>query len=702
MLRLRNRTHSRDPIALGLPYGSSVRVCCVPIPVSEVKLVKHLQIVLSILIMAVAAGAQSSQPPLTKHASPEGWKPFKPVERSTLLVEVDPGAQATLNQEHTWELEWRPERHIYPGTEIELRSLSLRTYLSWTYTRMEIDRADVTFRRRAELTFSELFALNGKFVIVRARLQYGLRAGDRLRIRLTAVPPLVADLFDAVTLWCAEPSPGGGAETPSPEFVKDPRAQAILRVGPGHVERVMIYSHPMPGANGKVRTVLAPEDRFGNPTEFEKALPVQLEWNEKNWAEDLRGSKAIELEPPEKIGRLRASIPVKLLSPKENVANGSRESGRLVVTGNPVWRNSPDGEVAAFGEFHWHTEMSGDGARALPAGLSYAREHLNLDYISPSDHKLNPVQWNYTVSVLDSFNKADEFATFYGWEHTTNRGNENYYFTDPHHPVSPVGMAGAALGGEDDFTRLPEVLDKYDTPNDRFLAVPAVVNAVSETHRLSDDAPYWFQYPWTHPAKYHRLVEMFQLCGNFERDDYPDDAWRGWFANRASVQEGLAHGYKLGFTGVSDNHASMPASTSDYGASLARVPLGSISLTGLWTKRIERQAVFNALYARRTWAVWDTRAIVYFSINGVPSGDELTVKKGEPLTAQIRMSTEDTLKSMEIVSEGKPVWTGTQDALDFDLKIALPVASHSTYFYVRALQRNGGIIYASPVFVTVE
>lgn len=275
---------------------------------------KHVQVVLSIIILAVTAGAQSPQVRLPEGAARDEWKPFNPIENSSLRVVADPGAHATLNQEHAWELEWRPERHIYPGTEIELRSLSLRTYLSWTYTRMEIDGADVVFRRRAELTFSELFALRGNFVIVRAKLQYGLRAGDRLRIRLTAVPPLVADLFDAVTLWCAEPSPGGGAETPSPEFIKDPRAQAILRVDPGHVERFMIYSHPMPGANGKVRTVLAPEDRFGNPTEFEKTLPIQLEWNEKSWAEELRGSKAIELEPPAKIGRLRASIPVKLLS----------------------------------------------------------------------------------------------------------------------------------------------------------------------------------------------------------------------------------------------------------------------------------------------------------------------------------------------------------------------------------------------------
>ena len=66
------------------------------------------------------------------------------------------------------------------------------------------------------------------------------------------------------------------------------------------------------------------------------------------------------------------------------------------------------------------------------------------------------------------------------------------------------------------------------------------------------------------------------------------------------------------------------------------------------------------------------------------------------------MSAEDALQSIEIVSEKKSVWIASKDDLDFDIKVPLGQADHSTYFYLRALQRNGGIIYASPVFVTVR
>jgi hypothetical protein len=448
--------------------------------------------------------------------------------------------------------------------------------------------------------------------------------------------------------------------------------------------------------------VVDPEDRYGNSSEFHQSVPIELRWEGKTWIEQVKSSKTLQIDSPENIGRLKASIPMKALDTSENINNGLREGGQLVVSGNPVWGKSPEGKLAAFGEFHWHTEISGDGIRSLAEGLAYGRDHLNLDFISPSDHTPTPAKWRYSVSVLNRFNKPDGFATFFGYEHSTNRGHENYYFANPDHPVSPLGKPGLSLTGDDDLTSLAQRLNEYDTPNNRFIAIPHHTNAVSETRRLSDDTPYWFQYPWTQPTKYHRLVEILQMRGNMERNSYPEDGWRGWYTYGSSVQEGLEHGYKLGFTAGSDNHTAGPGNSFFYYENASRIPSDSISLTGIWTDRVDRASVFDALYARRTWAVWDTRAIVYFTVNGVLAGGEIEVQKGSPLTARVKMSAEDALQSIEIVSDKRPVWVASEDGLDFDLKIPLGQAEHSTYFYLRALQRNGGIIYASPVFITVK
>jgi hypothetical protein len=632
------------------------------------------------------------------------WEPFQPVRDSTFRVIADPHAEATLNSESTWTLEWRPQRYVYPGTQIELRSLNLHAYYLWKYTKIEMEGAgaDITFRRRATLTSSAVRALREKWIIGRAHLQYGLRAGEPLRVSLTAVPPYVASHYDAVEVWYCEPVAGANEQPGDCAFVKDPQAQAILNVGPGSVQRLAIYSHPMAGSDQKVRTVLDPQDRYGNSTEFRQSVPVELQWEGKIWTEQLKSSKTVQIDSPEDIGRIKVSIPMRGLNTSENISNGRREGGQLVVTGNPIWARSPDGRLAAFGEFHWHTEMSGDGIRSLPEGLAYAREHLNLDFTSPSDHTPTPAKWRYAVSVLNHFNNPDRFATFFGYEHSTNRGHENYYFADPDHPVSPLGKPGSSLTGDDDLTSLGQRLSAYDTPDDPFIAIPHHTNAVSETRRLSDDTPFWFQYPWTQPAKYHRLAEILQMRGNMERNAYPEDGWRGWYTYGASIQDGLEHGYIVGFTAGSDNHTAGPGNGFFFYENASRIPPDSVSLTGIWTDRVDRGGVFSALYARRTWAVWDTRAIVYFTVNAAPAGTEIEVQKGEPLTARVKMSAEDALQSIEIVSDKKPVWVASENEPDFDVKIPLGRADHSTYFYLRALQRNGGIIYASPVFIAIK
>jgi len=116
---------------------------------------------------------------------------------------------------------------------------------------------------------------------------------------------------------------------------------------------------------------------------------------------------------------------------------------------------------------------------------------------------------------------------------------------------------------------------------------------------------------------------------------------------------------------------------------------------------LQRDRVFDALYLRHTWAVWDTRAIVYFAVNGAQSGDEIEVPHRTKLTARIRISAQDALQSVEIVSETKTVWRGASEHMDFDTQASLGLCERSTHFYLRAMQRDGGIIYASPVFVVV-
>lgn len=225
--------------------------------------------------------------------------------------------------------------------------------------------------------------------------------------------------------------------------------------------------------------------------------------------------------------------------------------------------------------------------------------------------------------------------------------------------------------------------------------------SVAETRKIEDDSPYWHPYPWTAPEDYLRLAEVFQTRGNQERNVY-DDAWRGWHQNNgASVQDALRLGYRLGFVGGTDNHCGWPGRAFAESEGIGIHPPKSVILTGVWTPSVRRESIFTSLKARHTWAVWDTRALVHFTVNSALGGDEMTVAQGTGLTAHIRLSAEDALQVVALISDGQTVWQSSFSEPDVDLDVPLGRAERSTYFYLRALQRDGGIIYASPVFVTV-
>ena len=86
------------------------------------------------------------------------WAPFEPVENPTLQVLSDPDAHATFNHDFTWNLVWTPQESVSKGTQIELRSLNLRTYFIWQYTDCEIDQAEII--KRCPFEILNLFSPN--------------------------------------------------------------------------------------------------------------------------------------------------------------------------------------------------------------------------------------------------------------------------------------------------------------------------------------------------------------------------------------------------------------------------------------------------------------------------------------------------------------------------------------------------------------
>jgi hypothetical protein len=188
--------------------------------------------------------------------------------------------------------------------------------------------------------------------------------------------------------------------------------------------------------------------------------------------------------------------------------------------------------------------------------------------------------------------------------------------------------------------------------------------------------------------------------GNQEFDE-GSNKWRSFFdSNGSSVRHGLEKGYKFGFTGGTDNHSGWPSRISN--DSDTTVGVKGVIMTGVWTQKRNRNEVYKALHDRRTWAVWGTRAIVDFKVNGHHCGSEITVDGNNGLEVFVKVSGEDSLWSMEIISNGGQVmWRDRTSKMDYENVIKLDIDKNrkNQYFYFRAMQKNGALIYASPVFI---
>lgn len=609
-----------------------------------------------------------------------------------------PVPHCTLHAQQPVTLEWIPVRPLPEGARVELRADRMRGGYFWKCVHSEMDQAEMVWRWLKRPQASDLAGNPGR-ILFRARLASGVRKGIALRIRLRLIPPYIVSVPLELSLWA-----DGGASRlngkPVPE--REPGASCAIPLRSGPVERLAAWCRPAPGPDGTVRALVAPQDRFANPSRFEQPVDCVLSWNGEERVETVSGPRILSLPAPRQdVERLVVRVPLDALALSENIDNAVRDGSLFLVTGNPVWARSVEGRRAAFGEMHWHTGLSGDGQGAPEDAFARARDDMNLDFAAPSDHSPDAGSWKRTVSAVDAAHEPGFFATFFGWERSTRRGHENYYFTTPDHPMcchgrhAPVFSDKTGLHGAGRAALLAE-------PD--YLCVPHHTNSEAET-LTAEGVPYWHPYPWGDPEPALRLAEIMQVRGNQERNQYPD-AWMGWHQNNgASLQDALARGHKLGFTGGTDNHMAWPGRAWEPAeANLlgGNSPVHSAILTGVWTEAVERRAVFGALRARRTWAVWNTRAILWFEINGAPMGGELRQPAGAALRARIRLSAQDSLQSVEIVSNGGAIWGRSFAGTDLDIEVPLGRVAGEAYFYLRARQRDGGLIYGSPVFLAVS
>ena len=445
-----------------------------------------------------------------------------------------------------------------------------------------------------------------------------------------------------------------------------------LRNAPGPMVRLEGRVSASADAQGKRRVVIYATDSNLNP------LP------------DYRGS--VELKAEGEVSDLPAAVEI-------------GEDGRGVVEGIEVQGDGPvriivrDAENGVeaksgparspgerqhyFGGIHFHTRLSVDGDREPREAYAYARDHLNLDVVAMTDHAPIGAGWQECLAVNEEFYDPGRFVTIPAWESSNAYGHANLFLRTP-------DVDGGTWNWKPDLSPSEVTWDKD------VVMVPHHPNCgqlveYGKHREVMGQSFYWSRYHWEFPNERARLVEIVQGRGNFEADGL-DDYWGIRLGEQgASVQDAFAQGWRLGFVAGTDNHQGHPTHS----------PGAYVGMTCFRATELTREAVWQAMDERSTYATSGVPIVCDYAVNGVRSGAEGALQAGEGVHFSAQLHGTAPIEVVEIISGGRCVWQHKPNSWDVELDgVELPAqVEDSAYYYLRLRQADGHRAWLSPVWL---
>ncbi len=308
-----------------------------------------------------------------------------------------------------------------------------------------------------------------------------------------------------------------------------------------------------------------------------------------------------------------------------------------------------EGLEVYYGDLHSHCDV-GYGHGTPEEAFTNAR--LQLDFASVTAHAVWPdmpasnerlaptvayhrrgfeqaaARWAYLRAVTNDANDEGRFVTFLSYEwHSLQYGDHNVYYRDGHGEIIEAS----------DLHKLRMALRRLADSGVVVLLVPHHIG-----YRVGYRGIDWE----TFTQDFSPVVEIVSMHGAAEGDDapYPYLHTMGPRDGRSTMQHGLRMGKVFGVIGSTDHHAAHPGS---YGWGRAVV----------WATGLTRDAVWDALVRRRTYALTGDRIMLAFALNGHPMGAELASTPERHL--DVAVDAGDAIDYVDVVHNGRLLhrWT---------------------------------------------
>ncbi len=274
-----------------------------------------------------------------------------------------------------------------------------------------------------------------------------------------------------------------------------------------------------------------------------------------------------------------------------------------------------------WGDLHNHGNV-GYAQGSLRRAFEIARNHLDFFAFTPHAHwhdighydgnvenkwingfAVTRARWPEVLRTAREFDAPGKFVTIAGYEwHSTSLGDYHILFPD----------LGAELVTPDDLGGLQRFAKKRGC-----IMIPH-----HPANRLGHrGANFFHRDPGVSP-----LLEMYSEWGNAEHDRAPFPYTRhteGGRWTKNTLQYLLSQGHRVGVIASTDDHLGFPGA---YREGLAAVKAAELT----------REAIFDALRNRRTYAVTGDRIALDFTLNGEMMGRELPYVRERALRVAVK------------------------------------------------------------------
>jgi len=336
------------------------------------------------------------------------------------------------------------------------------------------------------------------------------------------------------------------------------------------------------------------------------------------------------------------------------------------------------------GDLHRHTELSTDGAGdgSLDDLYRYTLDAAQMDYAHVADHQMgddNEYNWWMTQKSNDLYFLPERFVPLYGYERSVPypNGHRNIVWASRGKAVLPI-----------------DAKERKGAVNSGSVVYPylKLTDGIATSH--SSATPQGTDWRDNDPA----LEPMVEIYQGFESNYEHEGAPRAWKEGDKAVHTGLrpdgyvwkawAKGYKLGVQASSD-HVSTHTS-------FACVVAEEFTRAGLLDAMRKRH-----VYAATDAIILDFRAqlsggeAILGDIGESSSAPKLVVK----IVGTAKLKQIDVIKNNEYVHQVKP---GTKEASFTFADAAFgdgPTPDGTNYYYVRAEQEDGELVWSSPIWV---